>query len=62
MQIVFLNRAFVQKRFDAENVLGAYQLKDGALQRVIPSDTESFRWTESAELQFTLEDWFEIKL
>ncbi|WP_128911005.1 protein NO VEIN domain-containing protein [Granulicella sibirica] len=62
VQIVFLNRAFVQKRFDAENVLGAYQLKDGALQRVIPSDTESFRWTESAELQFTLEDWFEIKL
>ena len=62
VQIVFRNKAFVQKRFDASNVLGAYQLREGALQRVIPSDTESFRWTESADLHFNPEDWFAIKL
>jgi hypothetical protein len=61
VQVVFLNRAFVGRKFDALNVKGIYQLRDGALQRVIPPDTDNFRWAESAELQLPHGDWFEIK-
>ena len=62
LQVVFLNRAFVERRFDRSNVLGTYQLRDGALERVIPPDSQEFRWVESAELRLPQEDWFEVEL
>jgi hypothetical protein len=62
LQIVFFNKAFVERKFDASNVLGAFQLKRGALQRVIPADTECFRWTDTAELNMPASDWVEITL
>ena len=64
VQVVFMNRAFVQRRLDASNVLGVFQLRRGALSRAIPADTEAFRWTASAEVRPSPDEWFqaEIKL
>jgi hypothetical protein len=62
LQIVFYNRAFVDGKFDTSNVLGIFQLKEGALQRAIPPDSKSFRWVESAELHFAESDWSKIDL
>jgi len=58
LQVVFMNRAFVQRRLDASNVLGIFQLRTGALGKVIPADTEAFRWTASAEVRPSPDEWF----
>ena len=57
LQVVFMNRAFVQRRLDASNVLGIFQLRTGALGKVIPADTEAFRWTASAEVRPSPDEW-----
>ena len=62
IQLVFLNKAFVNKQFDSLNVAGAFQLREGTLQQVVPVDTEWFRWVDSAELTVPSTYWLPVKL
>ena len=62
VQVVFMNRAFVQRRLDASNVLGVFQLRTGALSRAIPPDTPAFRWTGSAEVHPSSDEWFQASI
>jgi Domain of unknown function (DUF3883) len=62
VQVVFMNRAFVQRKLDASNVLGVFQLKTGALSRVIPADSGAFRWTGSAEVHPMPDEWFQASI
>ena len=62
VQVVFLNKAFIERKLDASNVLGVFQLQAGALRRVLPQDTEGFRWMDSAEVRPPAHEWFEAPI
>lgn len=48
LQLVFSNRAFIVDKLNASHVDCIMELRGGALQELVPPDTDSFRWTESA--------------
>ena len=57
LQVVFSGDAFVSDRLDSSNVDAIRELRPGLLQSLVPTDTETFKWTESAWVSTTLAAW-----
>ncbi len=59
VQVVFTGAAFVTDRITQSHVAVVRQLKETVLSAVVPRDTAYFRWSESAEITTTIDDWIE---
>lgn len=50
IQLTFSNHAFIDAELNISHVESLYELSSEALSELVPSDTEVFRWTESAHI------------
>jgi hypothetical protein len=57
VQVVFSTRAFIAERITAYDIAEVLELDSAALSALVPPDTESFRWAESAEISAPIEAW-----
>jgi hypothetical protein len=57
LQVIFSTRAFVCELIDASQVDEVRELRQGALQHLVPSDTPAFRWSQSAEISPPIDAW-----
>lgn len=57
VQVVFSSKAFVATRLDSSHVDCLRELKRGALQELVPADTQTFKWTGSAKISTVSEFW-----
>lgn len=57
IQVVFSTRAFVAERLSTLDIEEVLELQDGALEALVPADTNAFKWTESAEIAAPPDVW-----
>lgn len=57
LQVVFSSKAFVSDRLDSSHIENLRELRPGVLQELVPTDTDAFKWTVSAEIFTTPEVW-----
>lgn len=57
VQIVFSTQAFVADRLQSSHIIAIRQLRHGALQELVPIDTPSFKWSESAQIFPPTDTW-----
>ena len=62
IQVVFSSEAFVSERLNASHVENVRELRHGLLQDLVPDDTKSFKWMDSAKISTTPEAWRSIQL
>jgi hypothetical protein len=57
LQVIFTNAAFLSDHLDSSHVASVRELRYGVLQELVPADTQSFKWAESAQITTTSEVW-----
>lgn len=57
VQVVFSGKAFVANHLDASHVEIVRELRHGVLQALVPKDTQSFKWTQSAQISPPEDAW-----
>lgn len=57
VQVVFSREAFVSDRLDCSHIQGVRELRHNVLQKLVPADTEAFKWTVSAQVSTRPEVW-----
>jgi hypothetical protein len=57
IQVVFTNRAFVDRQLGASHIHAARQLDAATLAALVPKDTSCFKWTESALITAPAASW-----
>jgi hypothetical protein len=62
VQVVFAGAAFLADRVGVAHVEEVRELRIGALDELIPPDTDTFRWTESAEVRPRESDWQDTRI
>lgn len=62
MQVVFSGKAFVSDDLNAHHIEIIRELRHGVLQELVPNDTTSFKWTESAQISPPDEYWQRLEL
>lgn len=66
VQVIFSTKAFLSERLDTSHIEAVRELQPGTLQSLVPIDTTSFRWSESAQITPPANDWnpfaFELDL
>ena len=62
IQLTFTNRAFIDDELDISHVESVRELQFGTLLDLIPADTQSFRWTESALITVPDARWRSLDL
>ena len=62
IQVVFANRAFVDRQISASHIHAVRQLSAATLTELVPKDTLCFRWTESALITVPALSWAPVDL
>ena len=62
LQVVFSGKAFVSNHLDASHVEIVRVLRHGVLQELVPKDTQSFKWTQSAQISPPEDAWGSAEL
>lgn len=62
LQVVFSTRAFVAERLTAVEIEEVLELHEGALDALVPPDTNAFKWMESAEITTAADVWRRIDI
>lgn len=57
VQVVFSNKAFVAECLDSSHIEELRELRPGALEWLVPSDTPSFKWSKSAQVTPPSDAW-----
>jgi len=57
VQVVFSNAAFTSSCLDASHVEAVRRLGPEAIEKLVPPDTPTFRWAESAQVSPPIEAW-----
>lgn len=62
VQVIFSGEAFLADFLDATHVETVRELRHGVLGELVPKDTPSFRWTESAQISPPGDTWLPFVL
>lgn len=57
IQVVFSSQAFVSEKLHSFHIVSIRQLRHGTLQELVPADTSSFKWSESAQIAPPTDAW-----
>jgi hypothetical protein len=57
VQVVFSSQSFMADRLEASHVISIRQLRHRVLEELVPPDTPTFRWAESAKITPPDEAW-----
>lgn len=61
IQVIFSGRAFLDETLNASHVESVRELRKQTLEKIIPGDTSTFRWTDSAEVFPPTDAWTPVE-
>lgn len=61
IQVIFSGAAFLNKTIKASHVESIRQIRQQTLEKIIPCDTATFKWTDSAEVFPPIDAWVPVE-